>query len=72
MSGNVREWVNDWYGNYSSSVGAQVDPQGPASGPGKIMRGGSWMENTYPDYVDMDLELAIDAKRVRVTKRDYG
>lgn len=72
MSGNAREWVNDWYGEYPSSNGTQVDPQGPASGPGKVMRGGAWLENTYPDYVDMDLEMQIDSKRVRVTKRDYG
>jgi formylglycine-generating enzyme len=72
MSGNLREWVNDYYGGYSSSDGVQVNPQGPASGPGKVMRGGSWREDDIPDYVDIDLEYAIDAKRVRVTKRDFG
>jgi formylglycine-generating enzyme required for sulfatase activity len=40
MSGNVWEWVWDWYGPYSS--GAQVDPAGPLSGPGRVHRGGSW------------------------------
>jgi len=40
MSGNVFEWVNDWYGNYSA--GAQTNPQGPSSGSTRVLRGGSW------------------------------
>jgi sulfatase modifying factor 1 len=39
MSGNVWEWVWDWYGPYS---GSQVDPDGPPSGSGCVFRGGSW------------------------------
>jgi formylglycine-generating enzyme required for sulfatase activity len=40
MSGNVMEWCQDWSGDYSDQ--AQVDPAGPASGEGRIIRGGSW------------------------------
>jgi formylglycine-generating enzyme required for sulfatase activity len=40
MSGNVWEWVNDWYGAYSS--GAQTNPLGPVSGTSHVIRGGSW------------------------------
>jgi formylglycine-generating enzyme required for sulfatase activity len=32
MHGNVREWVADWYGEYSPE--AEVDPWGPAEGNG--------------------------------------
>jgi formylglycine-generating enzyme required for sulfatase activity len=40
MSGNVWEWVSDWYGQYSNSD--QTNPTGPASGTLKVGRGGGW------------------------------
>ena len=40
MSGNVWEWVSDWYGKYTSA--SQNDPRGPSSGVDKVIRGGSW------------------------------
>lgn len=40
MSGNVWEWVFDWYGN--SGNGARTNPQGPANGAHRVYRGGSW------------------------------
>jgi formylglycine-generating enzyme required for sulfatase activity/serine/threonine protein kinase len=42
MSGNVWEWVWDWYGDYSSLP--TVDPQGPTSGSSRVLRGGSWID----------------------------
>ena len=38
--GNVWEFVADWYGEYPA--GAVTDPQGPDTGSGRVIRGGSW------------------------------
>jgi formylglycine-generating enzyme required for sulfatase activity len=44
MLGNVWEWVNDWYGGYTSA--AQTDPAGPVSASTRVLRGGSWFHVT--------------------------
>jgi formylglycine-generating enzyme required for sulfatase activity len=43
MSGNVWEWVWDWYDNSAYAAGAVRDPLGPASGSYRVLRGGSWI-----------------------------
>jgi uncharacterized protein (TIGR02145 family) len=42
MSGNVWEWVSDWYGDYSTDI--QTNPVGPSSGSYRVKRGGSWSD----------------------------
>ncbi|MBR5530959.1 MAG: formylglycine-generating enzyme family protein [Bacteroidaceae bacterium] len=41
MSGNVFEWCQDWKGDYSTV--SQTNPQGPATGTRRVLRGGSWL-----------------------------
>ncbi|MFO0926517.1 MAG: formylglycine-generating enzyme family protein [Gemmataceae bacterium] len=40
MHGNVTEWCQDWYGKYPE--GDSQDYQGPETGDGRVVRGGSW------------------------------
>ena len=40
MSGNVGEWCQDWWNEYSND--AQTDPTGPASGATRLYRGGCY------------------------------
>jgi len=40
MHGNVWEWCADWCGDYPK--GAVTDPQGPAAGTSRVLRGGGW------------------------------
>jgi formylglycine-generating enzyme required for sulfatase activity len=54
MSGNVYEWVNDWYGTYSAE--SQRNPNCPTTGSYRVARGGSWISAarfarvSYRDY----------------------
>jgi formylglycine-generating enzyme required for sulfatase activity len=60
MSGNVWQWVQDGYGDYSSSP--QRDPEGPSrgssGGSARVLRGGSWynyaqyLRSAFRDYDD--------------------
>jgi formylglycine-generating enzyme required for sulfatase activity len=42
LAGNAREWVEDWYDAESYRSALERNPQGPASGVLKVIRGGSW------------------------------
>lgn len=46
MSGNVWEFVSDWYQEDYYDVSPYRNPQGPPNGSLKVARGGSW-DNTY-------------------------
>lgn len=56
MSGNVWEWVNDFYEEDYYSNSPILNPLGPDSGQSRVLRGGSW------DY---------DSSYARTTKRDW-
>jgi formylglycine-generating enzyme required for sulfatase activity len=42
MTGNVLEWVADWYGENYYQSSPSSNPTGPASGEKRVLRGGSW------------------------------
>ena len=63
MSGNVWEWVNDWYGSSYYSSSPQNNPPGPTTGSKRVFRGGGWYQysgncrasirgSTSPDFAD--------------------
>ena len=56
-SGNVWEFVSDWYDEDYYADSPAADPPGPSSGPGRIRRGGGWYYNAYS---------------CRVSKRSYS
>ena len=56
MSGNVRQWMSDWYQRTYYSISPYKNPQGPDSGEYKSLRGGAFdddfqeVESTYRAY----------------------
>jgi formylglycine-generating enzyme required for sulfatase activity len=42
MHGNVFEWCHDYYGEDYYQQSPKQDPQGPATGSSRILRGGMW------------------------------
>jgi len=47
ISGNVAEWVQDWYGPYPSTP--QTAPRGRATGEERVIRGGSFETEEFAD-----------------------
>ncbi|MCH8313191.1 MAG: SUMF1/EgtB/PvdO family nonheme iron enzyme [Nitrospinae bacterium] len=49
MSGNLWEWVDDWFQQDYYKMSPKKNPKGPSAGKFKVLRGGNWEESA--DYV---------------------
>jgi len=45
VTGNLWEWVSDWYGRSYFSTSPENNPKGPVNGQYRVIRGGGWSDN---------------------------
>ncbi len=77
MTGNLHEWVSDWWNpEFDYSTGPQVNPTGPPSGEAKISKGVGWYYNGNDAFSGKPLRYSIHRPEVRyqsgVDVRTFG
>lgn len=53
MSGNVWEWVSDYYNQDYYAQAPEYNPSGPSDGKGHVFRGGSWASELVREMVNV-------------------
>ena len=70
MTGNLWQWVEDWYSESYYGISPKDNPGGPRSGTDRAVRGGSWLSepadvraadrnNCAPDYSAFDIGFRL-------------
>lgn len=60
MSGNVSEWCNDWYADYTAD--AAKNPKGPNIGTKKVIRGGNYQSsNSFGEILECKVRYRSSA-----------
>jgi formylglycine-generating enzyme required for sulfatase activity len=68
MTGNVSEWVADWYGMEYYAASPAENPLGPEEGEYRLSRGGSFIDNIHE-------ELRVSRRKIALpdsTHFSYG
>lgn len=63
MSGNVNEWVSDWYAADYYTNSPAANPPGPETGERRVLRGGGYL--TPPDQLQSYLRYALEPDQAR-------
>jgi formylglycine-generating enzyme len=69
MTGNVNEWVFDWYNPERDSLSGSENPTGPPDGELKISKGVGWYYNSVDKRTGQPLEYGIHVPAVRYQSR---
>jgi formylglycine-generating enzyme len=76
MTGNLHEWVFDWYNPEKDHLSSHENPTGPPDGKLKISKGVGWYYNSVSKITGKPLKYGIHIPEVRypspLDERSFG